>query len=365
MKNVSIYDVGDGLYLDIGTLSGELIQVDFGDRKSGKNVYDKFLCNLVNPCYPFGLPEVFILSHFHSDHYNGLNRCLNKFRIGPGPIFNIKKVYYPRLPEFPQKKEFMKCMFSMNEYIMGNDTGIMEADFFKIIYELNGHHDFERIPLSMGDSMYINGSIFNVIWPPLVIDGMLTNSVRNAIRKFHQALEIHPELREIYDGIQSDSFFKHFFKEDYEGVDETEEFEEDDLHEDEIDYYNMENDLETCNRELPYEIKLANESLRGVANRLSLCFYEDNRFLFLGDTEKHEIKKIVNDLEKKHRTKFFVMIPPHHGTHWQNELYKIRCKFSISSIGKNLIRYYQPEIKEISEKSYASYVNGDVQIDYF
>jgi hypothetical protein len=44
-------------------------------------------------------------------------------------------------------------------------------------------------------------------------------------------------------------------------------------------------------RKLPEVVKKANGSLKRAANHMSLAFFEDNRLLFLGDTESYEIKK--------------------------------------------------------------------------
>ena len=60
----------------------------------------------------------------------------------------------------------------------------------------------------------------------------------------------------------------------------------------------------------PEVVKEANESLRQAANHLSLALFEDNRLLFLGDTENFQIKQIAEDLKSKGRENFYIFITP-------------------------------------------------------
>jgi len=98
---------------------------------------------------------------------------------------------------------------------------------------------------------------------------------------------------------------------------------------------------------------------------LSLALFEDNRFLFLGDLEKSEIRQIVDELDQKNRRSFYVFIAPHYGTHWDNSLRRIKCAYSIISNGSKLWQRMKPNFKEISEKSLATCVNGDLLIPLY
>lgn len=123
---------------------------------------------------------------------------------------------------------------------------------------------------------------------------------------------------------------------------------------------------EKCERrELPEVVKRANKSLKDAANHLCLAFVEDNRFLFLGDTEDFEIKQIVDDLRAKGRENFYIFITPHHGTHWHDSLREIRCIYSLSSNGKVSYLKFKHQFKEISQRSFATFVNGDIRTSCF
>jgi len=65
------------------------------------------------------------------------------------------------------------------------------------------------------------------------------------------------------------------------------------------------------------------------------------------------------------KTRFCVLIAPHHGTHWDNSLGKIKCLYSISSCGRKLCSKVDPSLKKIAKRPLATYVNGDVIVSVF
>jgi ribonuclease BN (tRNA processing enzyme) len=71
MITVYVPDIGDGLAAGIKTLIGCNIQIDCGTQQPPERAFCKGLCRIN--------PDVFLLSHFHVDHYNGLFE-LDRFR---------------------------------------------------------------------------------------------------------------------------------------------------------------------------------------------------------------------------------------------------------------------------------------------
>lgn len=345
MRGIYVADVGDGLCMAIQTIFGEVIQIDCGGQ-DGSSVALNGLKRIFNH---FHTPDVFILSHFHIDHYNGLLYApINCCGL---PFFRIRRVYYPRIPEFREKEKFLCCLFAINMRVFGSETGVMEYDFLRTISRIN-RIDFEYKPLSKGDIVNINGSVFEVLWPPAVIDNERTLSIINkAIEDFEKAVEEDGETRELYNIVKREGIFRIYLEEESRKR-ELKEFNN--------KYINT----RYQRGELPEVVKKANKSLRRAANHLGLAFFEDNRFLFLGDTENFEIKQIVDDLKSKGRRNFYIFITPHHGTHWNNSLYKIRCIYSISSNGNKLCSKMSPHFKEIAKISLATWANGDIIIPY-
>lgn len=109
-------------------------------------------------------------------------------------------------------------------------------------------------------------------------------------------------------------------------------------------------------------VKRANDSLRSAANHLSLAFHENNRLLFLGDLEGNPIKQVVSELLSKDRNRFLAIITPHHGTHWQRDLGRLRAWYAISSVGARLFRHASPNFKLLAEECLLTYFNGDIEV---
>ncbi len=354
MRQIYIANVGDGLCISLDTISDKIIQVDCGSQDGSEIAFEGWLrCNQ----FFMRLGNVFILSHFHIDHYNGLlyasyiNRSHNHSEI--------KEVYYPGLPEFTEKKDFMYSLFAMNLRSFGSETGIMEYDFLKAISKINSGHRFKYRAVFKDDIINIGDSVFKVLWPPRTVkdDTTTISIIKKALKDFKKALTEDVEIGELYERVKKEGVFEDYFKRGREG---------------EPDYYSLEeneennrNFIRRSKSELPEAVKEANKSLKEAANHLSLALFEDNKLLFLADTENFEIRQIINGLKSSGTKNFYIFfITPHHGTHWDDSLKEIKCIYSISSNGGKLYSMYSkiiPHFKKISFKdTLATHVNGDI-----
>lgn len=354
MKGVYLADVGDGLCVAIHTIFGDIVQIDCGGQ--GSEVALNGLKRIFN--YFHNSLDVFILSHFHFDHYNGL--LYASIKHNKHPFLNLREVYYPRIPDFNEKEEFTAALFAMNLRLLGSETGVMEYDFLRAVSKLN-KATFKYKPVSKGDVIGVNGSFFEVLWPPAVMNKQGTlRIIRRALEDFKKAKEEDWEIAQFYELVVKEGHFKAYigdrgekndFKE-YKGMD----FEE---------YKGMDLNPEYKKRELPQVVKRANKSLITAANHLSLALFEDNRFLFLGDVENSEIKDIGDELKSKGRQNFYIFITPHHGTHWNKTLEEIKSSYSLISNGNKLYSKMKRNFKETSGRSLATYVNGDIAIPIY
>jgi hypothetical protein len=335
MIAVFLGDVGDGLAAGIKTISGCRVQVDCGSQQ---NIPDALKCALLHIS-----PEVFILSHFHSDHYSGLYAI----QLTQPRLLQIKEVLLPRFPTFPERDKFLRCLFAMNLRILGNTTGSMPMDLFDLIRRVNAT-PFRYKFLSKGDVFDARGSKFTVLWPPTNIDAKSTLKViRKGIQDFDEAMEKDDKLKKIYDILNKSNKINPYLS-------------------------GEPGEIESCVNDGPFErlpekfapeelspiVKRANDSLRKAANHLSLAFHKDNRFLFFGDIESSEIAQVMKALEKTKMLDFQVMITPHHGTHWHQSMKKLSCCYALSSVGKRLFRKLKPEYKEIAKECRVTYLNG-------
>lgn len=346
MSTVYIPDVGDGLAAGIRALDDTRIQIDCGSQRDPEAALHKGLYRIN--------PDAFFLSHFHLDHYNGLLQPNHRPRWS-WPA--IQQAFYPRLPVFRERERFLRCMLAMDRWLMGDGSGSVAADFLSVLSRIN-HTAFRYRSLSMGDTVCIGGSHYEILWPPRVVEDEATLKViATAIADFDAAAREDESLRRLLDAVGESGEMRPYIANEgdtgeYPGFGENAE---------------RTNDL-PCpeeKRDLPEPIRRANESLRDAANHLSLAFHEDNKFLFMGDLEEHEIKHVVRALADKERGQFLVTITPHHGTHWHDDLRHIHTSYAISSVGARLFRHLSPEYKSISDVCLITHLNGDVEVPVF
>lgn len=334
MISLYVSDVGDGLAAGIRLVSGKRIQVDCGSQQH-RDRASRVLHDI--------RPDIFILSHFHSDHYNGVSSHVDHFSSHHQ---SIKKVYIPRIPNFEDKslrRRFSRALFATNLRVLGHGTGSMEADFLNLISSIN-RCSFSYSFLSRGDKVSVDSSKFDVLWPPNRINAdNVVKSVRDAVDDFDSALSEDKETSRIYNRLVETRVLKRYLSEEEGTIEptETEHFERDDS-------------------EIPEVVSRANKSLRNAANRLSLAFREDNRLLFMGDLEKSEIRQVINKLDSEGMTDYFSLVTPHHGTHWHDSLKKLKCHNAFSSLGSKLSKHYCTEYKKISYRSWLTYFNGSL-----
>ena len=344
MITVYVPDVGDGLAAGIRTLDGTRIEVDCGSQYHAEVAFQKGLYRIE--------PEAFFLSHFHTDHYNGLLHIPY-----PWPWPAIRQAFYPRIPVFKNRETFLRCMLAMDHWLMGDTTGSMAADFLSVLSSIN-RNSFTYRSLCKGDTVSIGGSQYDVLWPPAMVDDDATLKViATAITDFNAAAQEDGSLRRILETIGEHGEMRPYMAEEGEtgelpGRDDNAERSDDIPH-------------AIPRVDLPKSIRKANASLRTAANHLSLAFHEDNKFLFMGDLEKHEIRQVVRILEDKERNQFFATITPHHGTHWHKDLRHIHTCCAISSVGGRLFRHLSPQYKSISDICLITHLNGDVEVPAF
>lgn len=147
MNEFFIPDVGDGLAAGIYTTSGQSIEVDCGSQQAPEKSFEA-LTRI--------FPRTFFLSHFHTDHYNGLFRA--------GPHFGIRQVFFPRLPIFQDRKEFLNCLLAMANRLFGDISGSPEADLISEIRRISRDR-FSYRALSSGESVDVNGIRIEILWP--------------------------------------------------------------------------------------------------------------------------------------------------------------------------------------------------------
>ncbi len=300
-------------------------------------------------------PDVFILSHFHVDHYNGL--------FGKPPL-SLSRVYFPIIPKIRENSiisdQFALALLSINYYIaykvLGNGNIPIDQDFINLLQKLN-HGSFISKPLSRGDTFTIGSLDFEVLWPPreITIEDAPAQRIIKALKAFWEAIDTEPQLRAIYRELRYSD--RTFLKKLIEST--------------EMKLHGEENELKIPTKYMDYSylrvyekmhptVRKANAEIRRAANHLSLAFVSaDNSILFLGDLESPEIRKLRQDIQDQ---EYCILITPHHGTHWDSTLFRVYPWHALSSVGPRLVRNVRIEFDHISNIHYKTFCSGDTQL---
>lgn len=341
MESIHIPDIGHGLaaqifhYADRGRFppyppSSSMALIDCGKRHGSK-----IACHV-------GLeknePDVFILSHFHGDHYNGLQAAESDSQ-------NLNKVYYPRIPDFPDRDKFLLYNIAMTERVYGRRTGSLTADLLRNIKRIN-RRQFEFIELYQGREIIFGDQEYDVLWPPReLVDPV--QELSRALETFETARDQDPILREI-----TDSFRNREVVSDYPG--DQREYEPFSL-----DRGDTEDGLPLEDRKLPDITQKAQKRLREATDRMSLAFHNSDRLLFLGDLKAGELREVSKNLVKMKDTYYDIMITPHHGTRYSAAMADLGANWTVSSLGKENLTSISTSIRDIGHRNWATYLDGD------
>jgi len=345
VESVLVTDVGDGLCAGLTTLSGAGIQIDCGSQQGPEKAARGL--EILRLFFPRGPScDAFILSHFHTDHYNGLfSSTAGRYMRRRGS--QAKEVYFPRLPDLPQKRDFLAALYSICVRTFGDASGVMQYDLLSTMRGLTGG-PVKYWALAEGDVVDVSGSVLEVLWPPRMANGTVVKSVQKALELFERACKEDVDTATIYKKV-SESHLLDPYLEEANGV--------------EVKGLQADHPQVAYERKsIPRVVKEADDALRKAANRISLAFREGGAFLFMGDTESNEINAIAKELDAKDRRDFSLLLTPHHGTHWGNDLRRIRCEYALTSVGKGLIAKCEEGFKQISQRALSTFSNGGLLV---
>jgi len=342
MLEIYVSEVGDGLCSLFLTKFRYNIQLDCGGNN--QNIASEGFERIISS---IGKPHRFILSHFHLDHYVGL------FSPNLFKRFYIQKAYFPKLPEFPKNDEFLHKLVVLELMTYGATSGSIEYDFLESICRLNHSRSIDYLPLYEGVEENINGTKIEVLSPPhSITDIFFTDKIKELISRFNQLLDEDDRLRARYDDVYGSELVWKYMNQKEDTYERRTKY--GDPNSDYKEAY-FEND-----KGISDEIKILNKEFREAANRISLAFKINNEFLFLGDLEKNELRRVMNKLDGYYN--YIILLNPHHGTHWQKNMNRLRVDYSISSVGHGLISKFEQNYKSISNKTLSTYCNGDIFI---
>lgn|GEM_PF-7083210 len=278
--------------------------------------------------------DEFLLSHYHLDHYKGFSKIEDN-------SLSIEKVYYPFIPRMQNRYTLLRAMYFMSCLDGGELVGLIRRK--------NRIRNFKYEPVYMGQ--YIFDDKYAVIWPPKTLSKEVTilSSLQNGINKIENELNEQPEIRDVWVKFNRSKIdprtllFKNDYNDSFGFIQGSK--------------INVEQYKETI-----YSIRGA---IRNVTNRLSVCLYKKDEFLFLGDLEKEELLVCLQQLFVRNDKKCInvkYLITPHHGTknHYAPEIYSyVKADNIISSNGDKRYNDFAQEYKFMGGQSHCTYENDD------
>jgi hypothetical protein len=352
LDKVAMLDVGDGLCSALIRGNGNNVVIDWGAQGPAQLAAEAWH-RMAHVDSSFA-PDAFILSHYHSDHYNGLRWAAS--RPGRFPEWRrVTNVFGPGLPDIPDSRAFYLAYLAMSLRILGATTGLMELDFLLSSFDRLAPSSVVRYHrLFQGESFMIGSYQYECIWPPRSVKGPNVHArISRALNLFRRALDEDSELRDLYFSLDDhiDGVLERFRSTERTNSNVVRQRSMPDLGEVSLNH-----------AKLPQSVTDANKALKGIANELSLGFREGSRLAFFGDIDCSQLGSVVDYLEKSKTTEFGVIIAPHHGTMWDKSLMQLRSDRVMISIGDKLWRNYQKDLRRVGRQVDITRVSGDLVV---
>lgn len=354
--------VGDGLCTGMRyRYSHHFAQCDWGgsNQKVAFYSYARLFKYIVN-CVCNTSPKEFLLSHYHSDHYKGLVKAS---RLSQSKIqalnWEPEMIYLPGMPIIDKREEFYLTLFTMNMFILGDLTGSIELDLFKLIRKMRTKSPtFKYRFLYQGDTFDLAGEKHIVLWPPRrILNDDLTESITKTIDDFNRLKEENEQLKKIYHQIKNSNVVDDLIKQasqEHEKINELS-----DLIEKNDGVYIEENYELSQNKDT--NISELNKKLINIANHLSLAFYKESDLLFMGDVSPQVIPKIIEILQSSNALIYDSIITPHHGTYWDDSLKNLRANYVLVSNGSKLSAGLHPDWYSVGTVI-STHLHGDIKL---
>ncbi len=318
-------NVGHGLNVFINTN----LMLDCGSRN-----LSAFLYNFTKSTF---LPnvKVFVLSHLHGDHYNGI------FSVPALP--KLDKFYIPGIPNISSDPDiiidFYALLLSIGSVL---SKKIVLVDLLQELKIKSGdknipcqllYNNLKGVNLSPGSS-----SLFDIIWPPKNLDpnSALVKRIKKVLN-IVKTLNLHKKIEGLNDLIGT---FRRILQDLINNGNLSHDY-----------HIGWDNFFAKLIISDIHTIEKLNGILINLADDLSLSFimYEDKHreLLFLGDLTTPRVKNALDAIPITPGTIFNtdMLLPPHHGTRWHNDMNNIFTSHCLSSLDKNdFISYYKDKL---------------------
>lgn len=325
--NIRVFDVGDGCHVQVGYRHWNRLIIDFGSQQRSN-------LTAIGRAHPFCREFDFVVSHYHSDHYNGLLNLKDD-------SLEIEHLYYPFIPLCPQKQSLEKIIYFLEYITLGSITGSPANDLVNLARKKN-RSDFKHKSVKQGDTIFVDDEQMEVVWPPEIFNNKKVQSaLSSGIGRIDKIISSNNELRELWEKFDRN-------------VSQNQEFQ-----------IAKKTSIQKTEIRVDADIlKSLSEETRKITNRFSICLLYKNEFLFLGDLESYEIGCCVRYLKKEYMFNHVRnLVAPHHGTHWSDELYNVFAHNVICTNGRKMVRHFKENFKKISNRCHSTYLNGKYEYE--
>ena len=283
--------------------------------------------------------EMFVLSHPHLDHYNGLLEYAMQRRSGVKaypPLFAADSTFHhPRIPDDADSREFLLRLASVNA-VASDVPDIAIAASISVC----AAGVVNREPLARGMRFSVAGEACEVLWPPQTLPDNARARLRTLVDRYDtlanelQELDdsrLHNELAGMREAAALDPESVIYGRATEITAESLEEAEKRPGGQSSPSDQSIPPDAES---QIQASIKSLQDALSDGGNLLSLVFTSiDRRFVFLGDLDRSLHGEVAVDLMSYSPE---LVISAHHGTHFGDPLTELTSRYVISSVGGSL-----------------------------
>lgn len=335
-KSYKAFQVGDALFSVFTAQSSEdgIEKSIFDIGYSRADLFDAVNRN------EFIESKTMVISHFHRDHFQGLERLANS-------TLNIEKVIIPKLPFNEVVSDGIIAYVTIQLYYLARLNGFYETDILNIIARKN-KCDFSVERKVRGDVFNASETEFKVLWPdPDYVSGILV--IQRALEDIEGIAKENTEFKRFYEAVIKSNTFNS----DVLEVGPAETVPED---------FNV-----ILTEEQLISLQRANRRLRNKANEVCLAFDDCEKFfLSLGDMENGALRELFHR-DFNTSSQYSVVLSAHHGSHstdhpnWQN----VEACVVLHSNGNRMKKFYKEDYLKWSNYYHHTHDDGQFNSELY
>lgn len=366
MVCLRVADVGDGLCCGIRGMFGDSLLVDCGSADGGQTALEGWI--RVNG--GTREPTALVLSQYHAWAFNGIMETARARREGLAPP-EFTRLYLPIVPAFPEREEFLECVFAVNARVLGSTPESGPCDPYTTV-RLANRGEFTVHALAAGDTVPFDGGEARVLWPPRVVDHTeALSEVHHVVQLFKEAAIEDRALSAMYNYVRDEKWVEQhdrFLMSNHSQGDRASASRRGDRRPGvaappHMQQPNSANEStgrpEPLERDFPERTRRIIQALWQTAGRIGLCLSLDNRFLFLGHIAEDEISILTHALHRGNSTHFWAMLTASCGTEWHPSLDQLKLAYAVSSNGYLSNKRLAAGYKFVADSHMATHTNGD------